>query len=107
MIKKRFRLKGEDIKNFFNYRFKKNETEYFLIYYQKNKLNFPRFAVIPKKEIFKKAIQRNKIKRKIYGIIRNLLKDGGLKPYDFLIFPLTTKVNSLETNLIENLKKIQ
>ena len=97
MIKKKFKLRGEDIKKFFATKFKKIKTDNLLIYYQKNHLNYPRFAVIPKKEIFKKAVQRNKIKRKIYAIIRELLKENKIKSYDFLIFPLEKEINGIET----------
>ncbi len=92
MIKKKFKLSGEDLRKFFTARFKKIETDDFLIYYQKNSLAYPRFAVICKKEIFKKATLRNKIKRKIYAIINKLLKESRIKFYDFLIFPRHQKI---------------
>lgn len=99
MIKKKFKLTGEDIKNFFRNKFQKYNNDYFLIYFQKNNLNYPRFAVIPKKEIFKTAVQRNKIKRKIYAIIKKFLKEKKIKNYDFLIFPLKNEVANIEIKL--------
>jgi ribonuclease P protein component len=85
MIKKKFKLSGEEIKKFFEQKYFKIGNENFLIYYQKNNLNYPRFSVLPKKEIFKKAVERNKVKRQVYIIIRELLKEGKIKNYDFFI----------------------
>lgn len=99
MIKKKFKLKGKDIQKFFTSRFKKIDGENFLIYYQKNTFYYPRFTVIPKKEIFKRAVQRNKIKRKIYAIIKDILKECKIKNFDFLIFPKKSSLNELEPEL--------
>jgi ribonuclease P protein component len=85
MLKKIFRLSGEDLKKFFSQKYKKIVNDIFLIYYQKNNLPYPRFALSPKKEIFKKAVKRNKIRRQIYAIIREILKEKKIKNYDFFI----------------------
>jgi ribonuclease P protein component len=85
MLKKSFRLKTKDIKNFFSKKYKKIFTDTLIVYFQENNLNHPRFAVSPKKEIFKKAVKRNKIKRKIYNILREILKTKKIKNYDFFI----------------------
>lgn len=85
MLKKKFKLKGEDIKNFFQNPFKKEKIEELIIYYQKNNLSYPRFAVYCSQKIFKKAVLRNKLKRRIYAIIEKLLKENKIKPYDFFV----------------------
>jgi ribonuclease P protein component len=85
MLKKIFRLSGEDLKKFFSQKYKKIGNDIFLIFYQKNNLPYPRFALLPKKEIFKKAVKRNKIRRKVYAVIGELLKEKKNKNYDFFI----------------------
>jgi ribonuclease P protein component len=85
MIKKKFRLSGEEIKKFFEQNYFKISNKNFLIYYRDNKLEYPRFAILPKKEIFKEAVKRNKIRRQIYAIIRELLNKGKIKNCDFFI----------------------
>ncbi len=85
MLKKKFRLKGEDIKKFFLNNFKKIASQEITIYYQKNKLNYPRFVVFVSPKVFKKAVLRNKLKRRVYAIIEKILKEREIKPYDFFI----------------------
>jgi ribonuclease P protein component len=85
MLKKIFRLSGEDLKKFFFKKYKKIGNDIFLIYYQKNYLSYPRFALLPNKKFFKKAVKRNKIRRQIYTIIREILKGNKVKNYDFFI----------------------
>jgi len=85
MLKKIFRLSGEDLKKFFSKKYKKIGNNIFLIFYQKNNLPHPRFALLPKREIFKKAFKRNKIRRQVYAIIREILKEKKIKNYDFFI----------------------
>ncbi|GIW67201.1 MAG: hypothetical protein KatS3mg096_069 [Candidatus Parcubacteria bacterium] len=85
MLKKKYRLKGEEIKNFFSRSYQKISNDIFLVYFQKNNLNHPRFAILPQKEVFKKAVQRNKARRRVYAIIREFLKKKKTKNYDFFI----------------------
>ncbi len=89
MIKKQFRLKTKDIKEMFRKKtYKKLTNELFMILYQYNNLSYPRFAIICKKKLLKKAILRNRIKRRIYEIIRtDILPIKFKKNYDFLILP--------------------
>jgi len=77
------------------------KTDYFLIKYKKNHLDFPRFAILISKKITKKSVIKNKIKRKIKTILKEYLNFGG---FDFLIFVL-----KLETNfwvLKEKIKEV-
>jgi ribonuclease P protein component len=85
MLKKIFRLSGEDLKKFFAQKYKKIGNDIFLIFYQKNNFSYPRFALLPDKKIFKKAVKRNKIRRQIYAIIREILKEKKIENYDFFI----------------------
>jgi ribonuclease P protein component len=76
-------------------------TDYFLVKYEKNNLDFPRFAVIVPKKLTKKSVIKNKIKRKIKTILKDYIDIGS---FDFLIFML-----KLETNfwvLKEKIKEV-
>ena len=100
MLKKIFRLSGEDLKKFFSQKYKKIGDDIFLIYYQKNDLSYPRFALLPDKKIFKKAVKRNKIRRQVYTIIREILKERKIKNFDFFIMiKKEEKFNQLKESL--------
>jgi ribonuclease P protein component len=103
MLKKIFRLSGEDLKKFFSKKYKKIGNDIFLIYYQKNDLSYPRFALLPDKKIFKKAVKRNKIRRQVYTIIREILKERKIKNCDFFIM---IKKEERFNQLKESLKRI-
>jgi ribonuclease P protein component len=94
MIKKKFRLTAKDLKNFFeNKNISQISSEpYLKILYKENNLNFPRFAVIFPKNVFKRAFLRNKIKRRIYAIIRDLMKNQ-IFPGKDIIFLIKKDVN--------------
>jgi len=83
MLKKLFRLSGEDLKDFFLKKSEKIKNDVFLIFYQKNNFPYPRFALYCDQKIFKGAVRRNKIRRQIYSIIKELLKEKKIKNYDF------------------------
>ena len=107
MLRKLFRLTGEDLKKFFSQKYKKIENSIFLTFYQKNQLSYPRFALLPKKEIFKKAVKRNKIRRQIYSIIREFLKEKKIKNYDFfIIIKKDEKFLKLKESLTEILNNV-
>jgi len=107
MLKKIFRLSGEDLKKFFSQKYKKIGDDIFLIYYQKNDLSYPRFALLPDKKIFKKAVKRNKIRRQVYTIIREILKERKIKNFDFFIMiKKEEKFNQLKESLTKILTNV-
>ncbi|GBD34549.1 Ribonuclease P protein component [bacterium HR35] len=111
MLKKIFRLKGDDLKNFFIEKRKSLKSENFLIFYRPNNLSYPRFSVKPEIKIFKKAVIRNKLKRKIYEIIRKNWGKLVEKKYDFVILLIKRelvekKIKELEQELLKLLQKI-
>ena len=85
MLKKKFRLSGLDIKNIFANKYKKFASKDWLIIYKENNLGYPRFSVSPRTSIFKKAVERNKIRRLVYKFIRELMQKEKISSYDFLI----------------------
>lgn len=98
MLKKKYKLKKINFEEIFKIgkRFKNN---FFLVVKIDDKEK--KFTVLPNKKDFKKAIERNKIKRRIYEIIR--LNFDKIPPGNFLIFP---KKNCLKLNFKELEKKL-
>lgn len=111
MLKKIFRLKGDDLKDFFAEKRKSFKTENFIILYRSNNLAYPRFLVKPETRIFKKAVIRNKLKRRIYEMIRKNWGKLVKKNYDFVILLnneklVEKKFKELEEELLNVLQKI-
>lgn len=84
MLAKKYRFKNFNFKLFF--KGEKRISDYFLVYKLKNNNNQKKFAVVVKNNLTKKVVEKNKIKRQIYEIIRtNLTK---IKTGYYLIIPL-------------------
>ncbi|MCS7183857.1 MAG: ribonuclease P protein component [Patescibacteria group bacterium] len=99
MLKKKFRLTDFDFKNFFKGQRKRNNL--FLVY--KLRANSKKFAILVQKKIIKKAVERNKIRRQIYDIIRKNL--ANLENGYYLIIP--QKKESYQNLKNELLKLLQ
>lgn len=102
MIKKKFRLSTAELKIFFNQKFSKFNINNLKVFYQQSNLPYPKFAVICKKNLFKKATSRNKVKRRIYSIIDQLIKDKNLKSLNFVIVPEAKEIESEDFALLES-----
>jgi len=98
MLPKKYKLKKIDFENIFKVA-KKFNNEYFVVL-KANKLE-KKFGVFPSLKEFKKAVERNKIKRRIFEIIR--LNFDKIPLGWFLIFP---KKNCLKLNFEELKKKL-
>jgi len=84
----------------------KIKTESLTIYFQKAKENHSRFLVIVPKKIINKAVDRNRIKRQLYSLIRSFLKD--LEGLDAVVY-VDKKDRGCENytqSLLEALKKL-
>ncbi|MFA5360728.1 MAG: ribonuclease P protein component [Candidatus Paceibacterota bacterium] len=90
---------------------KRRENQYFKIFFCKNNMDISRFAVIISSKIWKSAVKRNLIKRRIKHIFRELilfLPSG----FDILLFvkkdcldmPFQTLENQLKEFLMANIK---
>lgn len=76
MVLKKKRVNKELFENII----KKGHTlfgSFFIFKYLPNS-DFPRYAFVVPKKISKKAVDRNKLKRRGYGIIRSIPLSGGL-----------------------------
>ncbi|MCF0217490.1 MAG: ribonuclease P protein component [Malacoplasma sp.] len=87
MKKKEYVLSNKkDFKNLFD-----NKTTYyssfFILYVAKNNINHLRYAIGVNKKKYSKAVERNKIKRQVRNIVKDLDDSCLKKPYDILIIP--------------------
>jgi len=84
MLAKKYRFKNFNFQKLIN-QGQKAKNRYFLIYYLKNE-NQKKFAVLVKKDYSKKAVIRNKIKRRIFEILRNNLNKINNGYYLIIVF---------------------
>jgi ribonuclease P protein component len=83
---------------------------YFALKYNENERRVhSRFAIVVSKKIYKSAVKRNKIRRRVYEVIR-LYKDTFKKPYDVAITILDPQVlllthDELRDSLVTLLEK--
>jgi len=104
MLKKEFRIRKRKEFDLIFTKGRKIKTRFLLIIFLKNSLSLSRFGFIVSSKVSKKAVVRNKIKRRLREIIRlNLsrIKSG----YDFIIIasPFAKEVDF--QNLKEDLEK--
>lgn len=97
MLAKKFKLKKFDLKSIFNNAKKFNNNYLFILKKEKQE---KKFAVLLNSKEFKKSVERNKIKRRIFEIIRLNIKKIPLGW--FLVYP---KKNCLKLSFKE-LEKI-
>lgn len=79
--------KNKDIKNVLT-RGKPVREDFLFLKIVKNGLRSPRFAIVVGKNLSKKAVVRNKLKRRISEIIRIRLKINEIKPVDGVVIAL-------------------
>lgn len=97
MIAKKYRLKRNEI----DFILKKGfslVTGKFIVRYTKNKEKYSKYCAIISKKFYKKAVERNRLKRKIFEALR-LLKDTEKTNLNIILIP--KKSISEKTNLTE------
>jgi ribonuclease P protein component len=100
MLAKKYRFKNFNFQLFL--KGEKKQNSLFLIYRMNNNQE-KKFAVLAKRKLFKKATERNKIRRQIYNIIRNNLEN--IPAGYYLIIPLKKeKFKQIKESLLEILK---
>lgn len=102
MIKKKFKL---PIQNFFNKRpAKPISSAFFVLKLFQPEFNYSRFGLVISAKLFKKAVDRNRMKRKIFDFLR--LNQPNLPIYDYL-FILRKEASSRNIDFIlEDLRKL-
>lgn len=110
MLKKENRLKK---KKDFDAIFKERKflrSFLFLFFFKKNNLNYSRFGIVISKKISKKAVLRNRIKRRIREIIRKNI-DKTVVGYDVIIIPfkeiIKKSFQEIEEAIIDGFKKFK
>lgn len=64
----------QEIRNIFKEK-SKIESEDFYVIFKKNDIGKPRFLFVASKKIFRKAVERNRVKRLLRQAVRSVLKD--------------------------------
>ncbi len=67
MLAKKFRL---PIQKFIGQKSKSVRSDFFIVKFKPNDLNFSRFGIVISKKVHKSAVKRNNIKRIIFNFIR-------------------------------------
>ena len=101
MLPKNLKLKKFDFEQFFKIG-EKLRNEYFLLI--KIKSHEKKFSVIPSSKEFKKAVERNRVKRRIYEIIR--LNIDKIPKGLYLILPNKKTLNISFEELAKNILEL-
>lgn len=110
MLSKKYKLTALEIKDLFSkkersfFSFKNTKNDLFDIkYFSNTRIKDNKYGVILSGKIFKKAIERNKIKRQIYSIIENLEQKKG---FFLLIYPKKIILDSTFQDLQKELYNV-
>ncbi|MEI6353000.1 MAG: ribonuclease P protein component [Candidatus Nomurabacteria bacterium] len=113
MLAKIYKLTALEIKDLFNkkersfFSFKNTRNELFDIkYFSNSEIRNNKYAVILSGKIFKKAIERNKIKRQIYTLIEKSNKNSQKSGKYVLIYPKKEIINTLFQDLEKELYNV-
>jgi ribonuclease P protein component len=75
MISKKYRFHGHGSLNYVHRNGASERSAHMMVKFTANKhREFPRFAVVVSKKVFKSAVKRNRVRRRIYEIIRLEIK---------------------------------
>ncbi len=112
MLSHRNRFHGHGSLRYLYQRGKKSRSSDLGLYYIENKNRVhSRFAIVVSKKVHKSAVKRNRIRRRIYEIVR-LELDTIKNPYDFIITVFTPDLldmqpDELKKRIIDLLAKEQ
>ncbi len=110
MLSKKYKLTSLEIKDLFTKKERsffslKNSRNYLfdIKYFSNSTIKFNKYAVILSGKVFKKAVERNKIKRQIYSIIEKIEEKKG----DFiLIYPKKVITSTIFQDLEKELYNV-
>lgn len=103
MFKKQYRLHTSEFKEVFNFG-KTIKHSLFTIKTKENSLKHSRFAVVVSKKVFKKAHDRNYLKRKCMHALKEVEKQLSKNDY---IFILSFEAKDIQyKDLLNNLRKL-
>ena len=101
MLSHRNRFHGHGSLRFvYNHGSKQRTRDFGLNYIENKKRVHSRFAIVVSKKVHKSAVKRNRVRRRIYEIIRHLLPEVKTT-HDFVITVFTQEVISFEADILE------
>ena len=101
MLPKKYRL---PIQNFVGKKGRSDKSRYFLLKIFPGVHKFSRFGIIISSKVSKKAVDRNRIKRRIFNFVREIKNQLPLNDYLIIVHPEASKLN--EKELIKELSEI-
>lgn len=105
MLPRKQRLTAKILQKIFTFGKKKTFPE-FTIYYLDNVYSYPRVNVIVPKSLTKKAVIRNRLKRRLRHILQSLIKEKKIAPKDYLFVVKSIKLQDEEfTHIKEKIIK--
>lgn len=109
MLKKRFRLAKKDNIGRIIKEGNRLAGKFFLCKLRENGLGYCRFAVIVSKKVEKKAVKRNKCRRRVCEAIRNNIKDicHSGKTHDTVILANQNCLNASYAEIEQEIKKLK
>lgn len=103
MISKKHRFHGRGSLSYVYKNGLSERVEFFAIKHVKSKTDKYRLAVVVSKKVNKKAVVRNRIRRRIYEVVRNIYKDFGFsQPSDIIITVFDDSVANISTQDLNN-----
>src|SRR3989338_9148980 len=93
MLPKKYRL---PIQNFVGKKGGSEKSRYFLLKIFPGVHKFSRFGIIISSKVSKKAVDRNRIKRRIFNFVREIKNQLPLNDYLIIVHPEASKLNKKE-----------
>lgn len=113
MLAQKYRFHGHGSLNYLHRNGKSVRSSHVMVKYVNNsKREEPRFAVVVSKKVYKSAVKRNRIRRRLYEIIRQFISGKKtLKSVDVMINVFSPEVleqdhSKLEAEVIGLLKQV-
>lgn len=82
------------------------ESSDFYVTFRKNQLNKPRFLFVASKKVFKKAVERNRVKRLLRQAVRSVLDDYHNLGYDISLIAKKSLLHRKVYDIIPQIKNV-
>lgn len=97
MLAKKFRFHGYGSLKYVNKNGDKARNHMFVVKVSRNpRRNKPRIAVVISKKIHKSAVARNRVRRRVYEVVRHEMADMPV-PHDIVLIVVSPEVRSAES----------
>jgi ribonuclease P protein component len=102
MVSKKYRFHGHGSLNYVHRNGRSERSAHMMVKFTANKhREFPRFAVVVSTKVFKSAVKRNRVRRRIYEIIRLEIKPDS-PSVDVVLNVYSPEVLELSTDKLTN-----